>query len=138
MAAQWRALDYHHRYPKLWVVPIPLFHEKLKSRGYNQAALIAEAFATGLDYPYYPNLLIRHRSTQAQFELGGHDRSANLAAAFTLGKQPHPLFSRSAPIILVDDIYTTGATIRSAAQTLMDAKFQVWGSAVAARPTFNK
>lgn len=109
----------------LIVVPIPLHTDKQKQRGYNQATLLAESFCeiTGLQLQH--NGLERIRATEAQFGLSALQREKNLAMAFNLGSgfRQH----RSTNVLLLDDIYTTGATVKSAVQTLRQSKIQVCG-----------
>jgi predicted amidophosphoribosyltransferase len=70
--------------------------------------------------------LERIRETEAQFSLSAQERSQNLVEAFTIGK----CFGKNpptSPILIVDDIYTTGATVRSATETLRQEGIQVYG-----------
>ena len=100
-----------------WVVPIPLHPNKLGQRGYNQAALLAESFCAVTGLPLARKGLVRIRQTTAQFSLTEKERQRNLAGAFQIGqafKRRHP----NASVLLLDDIYTTGSTVRSAAKTL--------------------
>ena len=113
---------------KLIVIPIPLHAEKLATRGFNQAELIARSFCqvTGakLDLSLH-----RTRSTIAQFKLSKSARQENVAGAFTL------INSRLQPdstVLLIDDIYTTGATVRSVSSVLRSHKINVCGVAVIA------
>ena len=111
---------------KFTVVPIPLHPSKQKSRGFNQAELIAESFCQITGYQHQPLLLQSIRKTEAQFSLSAQARSQNLAEAFTIGKsfRKNPPTS---PVLIVDDIYTTGATVRSATETLRQEGIQVYG-----------
>jgi ComF family protein len=118
------------------VVPIPLSKERRQQRGYNQAELIARSFCQWTGYACQPHGLIRQRDTQAQHQLGAQDRQRNLSGAFSLGKswgksQHAP--SRQKPILLIDDIYTTGATVQTAVQVFEQAGIPVWGVAIVAR-----
>jgi len=116
------------------VVPIPLHPDKQKQRGYNQAELLAAAFCQVTGLPLQRHGLARTRATTAQFGLSIAERSQNLTGAFQLGKD----FLRrppSCPVLLLDDIYTTGATIRSAIQTLEQHQISVCAVAAIARPT---
>ncbi|MDX2096982.1 MAG: ComF family protein [Leptolyngbyaceae cyanobacterium bins.59] len=98
------------------VVPIPLHASRQQQRGFNQAELIARSFCQMTDYPLAPQGLVRLQATQAQFELSAAERARNLQDVFAIG--PDWKGRRSAPsVILVDDIYTTGATVRSAMNT---------------------
>lgn len=111
---------------RLIVVPIPIHPEKQKQRGYNQAALLAQSFCeiTGLKLQQIG--LERIRGTAAQFGLSVSEREKNLAMAFQVGsgfRRHHP----ASPVLLLDDIYTTGATARSAAQTLQQHGITVYG-----------
>jgi ComF family protein len=115
--------------PRLTIVPIPLHPAKQASRGYNQAELIARSLQQFTGMPHYPHLLQRPKATTAQHGLSLTDRQANLEAAFTIAPQRRPKF----PILLVDDIYTTGATIAATTDCLEQAGYPVWGSIVVAR-----
>lgn len=134
MAESWIQNGLHQQYPKLQVVPIPMHPSKQKLRGYNQAELISRSFARQVGYRHQPQILRRDRETQAQYSVSVTDRDRNLQSAFSVemrGVSPQP-------ILLVDDIYTTGATLRSAIQVLQDANLNLWGSAVAAKPFFKE
>ncbi len=114
----------------LVVVPIPLHASKQKQRGYNQAALIAQSFCQTTGLKLKPDGLERVRETKAQFGLSLSEREKNLVAAFVVGSG----FRRrpNAPVLLIDDIYTTGATAASAVQTLSQDKIEVLGLAAVA------
>lgn len=108
------------------VVPIPLHTNKLLHRGYNQATLIAQSFCQITGLKLHANGLERVHNTAAQFELSATEREKNLTNAFGIGSA----FRRhrpTSPILILDDIYTTGATVKSAAQTLRDAGMRVYG-----------
>lgn len=70
------------------------------------------------------NGLVRVRATAAQFSLSPQDRLTNVSKAFRVGPELAQK-SRGSKIVLLDDIYTTGATINSAVETLSQAGFQV-------------
>lgn len=110
----------------LIVVPIPLHAEKLKQRGYNQAALLAESFCEITNLNLQQQGLERIRATEAQFNLSVGEREKNLAMAFKLGAKLRGDRSTK-PVLLLDDIYTTGATAKSAAQTLRQSGIRVYG-----------
>jgi ComF family protein len=116
------------------IVPIPLHPKKQKQRGFNQAALIAKGFSHTTGYKLKINGLERSKETEAQFSLSAVQRQQNLADAFILGKDLRR--PPNTPILLVDDIYTTGATVKAAAQTLTQNQITVLG--VAAVATTNK
>lgn len=100
------------------VVPVPIYKKKLEMRGYNQAEEIARPIAEGAGVPLLSNLLVRVRQTEAMKSLTAVERRKNLTDAFALGMHlRRPLQS----VILVDDIYTTGATIDACAQVLKRA-----------------
>lgn len=107
------------------VVPIPLHANRQKQRGYNQATLIAESFCTATGLKLQKLGLTRQKDTDAQFSLSPQQREQNLNNAFELGT-----FYRQRPklpVLLVDDIYTTGVTARFAAQTLQQQGIAVYG-----------
>jgi ComF family protein len=114
------------------VVPIPMHPAKQRQRGFNQAELLARYFCDRTRFSLEVNGLQRVRQTEAQFNLSVQQRQQNLDNAFSLGqkflKRPP-----SAPVLLLDDIYTTGATALSAAQTLQQHGIQVQGIIVLAK-----
>jgi ComF family protein len=126
LAQAWLRSPAGNHSKKLTVIPIPLHSTKRQQRGYNQAELIAQSFCDITGYKHQPQGLERMRSTEAQFGLSAQAREQNLAEAFRVGKclQKH---SPHSPVLLVDDIYTTGATVRSAAQALQQQGILVYG-----------
>lgn len=129
LATAW--LEYHSDL-NCTVVPIPMHASKRQERGFNQAELLAEHFCQYTRLKLVRTGLERIKATNAQFQLSAADRAHNLSAAFTLG----PEFRRTVPVhpvLLLDDIYTTGATVRSAAQTLRQQGIRVYGVVVVAR-----
>ena len=108
------------------VVPIPLHADKLQQRGYNQAELLAQSFCDRTGLPLLRQGLIRVRATEAQFGLSQVARAQNLAAAFDLNPSVWRS-QRQRSVLLLDDIYTTGSTVQSAAQTLRSHGIKVCG-----------
>ena len=92
------------------VVPVPVYAEKRKKRGYNHAAIMAESFAKRAGIRCEPELLIRSKNTKPMKGLGPEERKANIAGAFIVRERKMEKIS-GARILLVDDIFTTGATI---------------------------
>ncbi|KKD35945.1 ComF family protein [Limnoraphis robusta] len=110
----------------LLVVPIPMFPEKQKKRGFNQAELLARSFCQVTGLPLKSQGLERVRDTQAQFGLSAQQRQENLKDAFCLGKDlRRPTQTHS--ILIVDDIYTTGATVKAAIAAFREHKIAVAG-----------
>ena len=116
---------------KLTVVPIPLHQQKLNLRGFNQSVLIARGFCQVTGYSLQPQILIRVRNTEAMFGLNPQQREANVKNAFAINKNLYSKAARS-PILLLDDIYTTGSTIEAAYQVLTQNSLAVCSAAVIA------
>ena len=117
----------------LTVVPIPLHQEKLKKRGFNQAELLAESFCELTGLPLQRHGLERVKNTQALFALTPQQRQAEMKNALSLGKD----FRRGRPrdrVLLVDDIYTSGTTVKSAIQILKQSGISVYGTVALATP----
>jgi len=102
------------------VAPVPLHWTRLFSRRYNQAALLAQSVAKLADKPVVADLMIRHRKTPSQGHLGVRARTRNVTGAFRIAPQ-HLLKLRGKRVLLVDDVYTTGATVRATAKVLKRA-----------------
>jgi ComF family protein len=118
---------------KLTVVPIPLHKEKLKQRGFNQAELLAQSFCELTGLPLQRHGLERVKYTQPLFELSAQERQAEMKDALILGKD----FRRRLPrdrVLLVDDIYTSGTTVKSAIKILKQSGISVYGTVALATP----
>jgi ComF family protein len=102
------------------VVPVPVHADRERQRGYDQAALIAEVAAANLGLPCVW-ALERARATQAQFELGRDERSANVAGAFRVRDRDAVAAVINRWVLLVDDVFTTGATLAACGIALEDA-----------------
>ena len=98
------------------LVPIPLHRGRLLRRGYDQAALLTRALARTTRLPMQPGLLHRIRATRRQVGLTEAERIENLHRAFAV-RGPVP----PGPLVLVDDVLTTGATARAASAALREA-----------------
>lgn len=118
---------------RLLVVPIPMYADKQAKRGYNQAELLAESFCEVTGLPLRSQGLMRIRDTQPQFGLSVTEREQNVSGSIRLGKD---LSRRSPklPVLLVDDIFTTGATARAAIAALRHHHIKVQGMITLARP----
>lgn len=102
------------------VMPVPLHRLRFIRRRYNQAALIAQALACQCDKAFEPQLLLRNRATPSQGTLGYKARKKNVRGAFAINKQGKNLL-KDKNILLVDDVFTTGATADECAKTLKKA-----------------
>jgi ComF family protein len=100
------------------VIPVPLHRERLRWRGFNQAAMLAVAVARRLGRPLDLSTLVRVRPTPPQTMQNRAERSKNLRRAFAV-KRPTQVASRR--ILLIDDVMTTGATADECARTLIAA-----------------
>ena len=112
------------------LVPVPLAARRARARGYNQAEQIAGCVATRTRLPLRSDLLVRRRETPTQTALPPEARRANVAGAFAAGPVP-----AGARLVLVDDVFTTGATLAEAAATLLEAGAGTVESVTFARAT---
>ncbi len=103
------------------LVPVPLHRWRLLRRGYNQAALLARAVARLAGRPCVPDLLERHRPTASQQRLSARARRENVTPAAFRVHRRHRGRIAGARILLVDDVFTTGATLDACAKVLQRA-----------------
>jgi ComF family protein len=109
------------------IIAAPLHEARLRARGYNQSALLAERLARSEGIPYRPDFLSKIRDTQPQVGLNGRERALNVKDAFRASGS-----AANQMILLIDDVYTTGATLRECARALLEAgASQVWALTVA-------
>ena len=97
------------------LIPVPLGGRRQRARGYNQSERIAAALGAHTGIPVRTDLLHRARETRSQTALTPEARHANLAGAF----RARPV--EGLELVLVDDVFTTGATLASAAAALAEA-----------------
>ena len=133
------------------LVPVPLGAKRLRRRGYNQSAVLAQALGAAWGLTNRPELLVRTRDTPTQTALTPAARLANVAGAFEvrIGDRGMRIDNPScnsairdpkSAIVLVDDVFTTGATLAEAARALVTAGFQTISAVTFGRaslPDFN-
>lgn len=114
------------------IIPIPIHKNKLRMRGFNQAGLVAKRLAKKMNIEYIDDMLIRIEDTKPQKELSNIDRRNNLINAISINdKVDVPECINN--ILLIDDIYTTGATINACAKKLklFNEKYNIYFVTVA-------
>jgi ComF family protein len=97
------------------LIPVPLGRRRLRQRGYNHSECIANALGARIGAPVRTDLLRRARETPTQTALTPEARHANVAGAFGAG------VVRGLELVLVDDVFTTGATLAAAGAALVEA-----------------
>ena len=110
------------------IIPVPLGKKRQRSRGYNQASLIAEGLSGYLNLIVREDVLIRTRETKSQVGLDPIARQQNVLDAFSVINEA----ILGSKVLLVDDLVTTGATFSACARALHNAGAKhVYGIAVA-------
>lgn len=103
-----------------FAVPVPLHRGRLFERRYNQSAMLALALGRMTGLPVRPDLLIRRRATRSQGRLSSSARRRNVRSAFAPGPAGRAAIEGH-HILLIDDVYTTGATAGECARVLRRA-----------------
>jgi ComF family protein len=98
-----------------YLIPIPLHPRRLRDREFNQAQVLAEGLGRLRHIPVLSSVLVKSRWTRSQVELSGKERRENVKGTFLL-KDPARIQDKS--ILLIDDVFTTGATVTEAAKIL--------------------
>lgn len=102
------------------VVPVPLGRKRMQERGYNQVGLVASPLAVLNSWEYAPRALARARETRSQVGLSAAERQENVSGAF----RGNPASVSGKTVLLMDDVATTGATLSSCAEALLEAGAQ--------------
>lgn len=100
------------------IIPVPLHVKRLKERGFNQSALLARYIAQRIDVKLDLDSLMRMRLTRPQVELNASDRTKNVKGAFKVIRK-ESIANRA--ILLIDDVITTGSTMKECALELIRA-----------------
>lgn len=104
-----------------WIlVPIPLSKTKLRKRGYNQAEILAKELAKRFNLQSQ-NVLKRVKDTKTQVGKSSVDRKLNIKGAFVISPSASSGFRKNCSILLIDDVVTTGSTLKEAANVLKRA-----------------
>lgn len=106
------------------LVPVPLHRGRLLKRRYNQAALLAAALARDTGLPWLPDTLRRTKATVTQGKMSAKARHFNVKRAFAVPPEQRAAIAGK-KIVLVDDVFTTGATVSECTKTLLDAGAQI-------------
>lgn len=114
------------------IVPLPLHKNRLRKRGYNQSRLLAEGISTVTGIPVADDVVTRVRDTATQTSMPHDQRTANMRGAFALGNAAR-LNGRH--ILVVDDLVTTGATMRECCMQIAKAQDVSISVLALARPT---
>jgi len=127
----WLAQHVHLRERIDLIVPVPLHTKRLRQRGFNQSVLLAHQVSMKCKAPLVSDNLLRVRPTQPQVELPAQERVKNVAGAFTVLR---PREVEGNHILLIDDVFTTGATINECARVLKTAGSARVSALTLARP----
>ena len=103
-----------------YLIPVPLHRWRLLKRRYNQAGELARALSRKTAIPWLPHALRRHRATDSQGHKNAAARAENVRGAFKIQPAATSLL-KGHKIILIDDVYTTGATLKACCKTLHKA-----------------
>lgn len=102
------------------VVPVPLHRRRFLWRRFNQSAELGRAVAAAATLRFEPELVVRRRNTPQQVGLGRTERDENVRGAFVVGKGARDRV-RGLRVLVIDDVYTTGATVSAVARSLKRA-----------------
>ena len=108
------------------LIPVPVHPARLRKRGFNQAEILADRLGKRLEIPVETKLLWRNRKTVPNKNLTPRERLKNLTAAFSADPVLAEAMRRDGVrrILIVDDIYTTGATMEACCRVLHHAGFE--------------
>jgi ComF family protein len=100
------------------IIPVPVHWRKEAIRGYNQAYLLAKPLAMKVNKPILKDCLVKSKWTREQNTLSAYERKRNLLGSFKVRNRERILGKR---ILLIDDIFTTGSTLKACSEALIKA-----------------
>jgi competence protein ComFC len=109
---------------KVILLPVPLYKKRQNWRGFNQAELLAKNLSRNFNWEVRTDFLIRSKSTPPQVGLKGKERETNLKEVFVFNHKIKMADFLKVKIILFDDVWTTGSTLKEAARVLKKAGFK--------------
>lgn len=113
------------------ITTVSLFWIRKNLRGYNQVDDIAKSIAKDVGFDFYSDLLLRKKHKDSQVSLSKEERTKNVQGVFRLNPNYKPII-KDAFIVIVDDVYTTGSTLKEATKVLKRSEArEVWGLVVA-------
>ena len=101
-----------------YFIPVPLHNKRFHERGFNQSDLLSNELSHNFGIPTMGGILCRTKHTKPQFDLHPKDRLANIRGAFSVRGPQHITGKR---LMLIDDIYTTGATVSECTRVLKES-----------------
>jgi ComF family protein len=101
------------------IIPLPLYPDKERRRGYNQASVICQGIANTMNVPVITNNVLRRRFTETQTRKHRAERWQNVEGSFIV---TDATILKNKNILLVDDVITTGATIEACGQTILECE----------------
>lgn len=111
------------------LISVPLHKKKIKQRGFNQAEEIGKHLSKSSEIPILNNVLFKIKQTPAQVELKKEQRKENIKGAFSI---QNPELIKEKKILLIDDIFTTGSTLKECAKVLKQSGAkEIWGVVIA-------
>lgn len=100
------------------LIPVPLHPKRLRERGFNQALLLVKELSRRTGIPYQKGLLQKKRPTVPQIDLSGTEREKGVKGSFHIQRKEEV---EGKKILLVDDVFTTGATVNECSKVLLSA-----------------
>jgi len=116
------AEGFHHYWDPTFfdlLIPVPLYPQRLRERGFNQALLLVKELSQRTGIPYQSGLLQKERATIPQIDLNGTEREKGVKGSFHVERKEDV---EGKKILLVDDVYTTGATVNECSKVLLKAE----------------
>lgn len=116
------------------IVPVPLFYKRQKQRKYNHVTLIADELSKLTGYTINEKIITRVKNTKPQYKLSKIEREKNLENAFEVDLN----YYHGKPLLIIDDICSSGATVKEIINTLKNYNIDKMSVLVGANPNFKK